>query len=122
MILTWSKIYLITALRVLKPFLRKHGFKLSELEYGSRDGGYIEFLDSANENIAIRIIYNPGFDILVRKKGYFKVEEVSLIKLKRQCQGYSDLPEDYNGEEELKEILSRYMIYFESEVLSNLRQ
>lgn len=117
--LTWSESYLIVALRVLMPFFRKHGFKLSNLEYGFRDGDFLEFKKSVSEDMSFNISYNPGFDIIINRKVGFRLKEESLVELKRKSQDYSQLPEDYQGQDELSKILKEYTLYIEKEFLTN---
>jgi hypothetical protein len=105
--LTWFESYLIRALRVLKPFFRKHGFGLIEIEYGWRDGDYLVFRENSfHKPGEIKFIYNPGFDIIVSNK-------ISLVELKNQYKDFSHLPAKYHGEEELEAILIGYTQFIE---------
>ncbi len=114
--LNWSESHLIVALRVLVPFFRKHGFSVSDLEYDFRDGDYIEFKDSSGKRTFV-VIYNPGFDFRIKRKSFFKTEDMSLLDMKNKTQEYSNLPEDYNGEEELHDLLKGYTEFIESRIL-----
>lgn len=103
--LTWSESYLIVALRVLMPFFRKHGFRLSEIEFGQRDGEYLIFRENTFHNPKeIKFIYNPGFDVIISNK-------ISLLELKNEYQSFSHLQTNYQGEEELKCILNEYVLF-----------
>lgn len=114
--LNWSESHLIVVLRVLVPFFRKHGFSISNLEYDFRDGDYIEFKDGSGKREFV-VIYNPGFDFRMRRKRFFMTEDVSLLDMKNKTQEYSNLPEDYNGEEELHDLLKGYTEFIESRIL-----
>ncbi|MDD2192471.1 MAG: hypothetical protein ACK5MH_06010 [Bacteroidales bacterium] len=106
--LTWSERYLIIALRILKPLFGKYGYTLREMQYGSRDGDYLIFEEWYGDGVSIKIVYNPGFDIIISKKKLFRTKEYSLIKLKNNYPSYSNLPDNYHGEDGLKEILEGY--------------
>ncbi|MCK9236350.1 MAG: hypothetical protein M0Q41_13025 [Bacteroidales bacterium] len=116
--LTWTESYLIIALRILMPFFRRHRFRLSEIEFGFKNGDYLVFTENAFHNAKeIKIIYNPGFDIVVNRKNGFNLKRESLVKLKRQYQAFSHLPENYQGEEELSNILKEYTLFIEDHFL-----
>jgi len=121
--LSWTESYLIVALRVLKPFFRKHGFHMHEIEYGSKDGDYIVFKESAFRNpMKIEIIYNPGFNVIIHEESGInpltKPKVRSLVELRKQYESYSQLSDNYEGEEGLKEILEEYLNFFETHFLN----
>ena len=47
-------------------------------------------------------------NIIISKKKLFRTKEYSLIKLKNNYPSYSNLPDNYHGEDGLKEILEGY--------------
>jgi len=110
--LTWYESYLIVALRVLMPFFRKYGFRLSEIDFGFRDGDYIVFKENSfHKPKEVKFIYNPGFDVIVSNK-------ISLVELKNKYPEFMHLPTDYQGEEGLKDILKEYIVFFENQFLT----
>lgn len=121
--LTWSESYLIAALRVLMPFFRNHGFHLSNLEYGFIDGDYLKFKKSVTSDIQIEIIYNPGFDMVIYKKSgpnlLGRAKRISLVEAKEQYSAFSHLPNNYEGEEGLKNILKEYTLFLDTHFLSD---
>lgn len=105
--LTWSESYLIRALRVLKPFFRKHAFSLIETEFEWRDGDYLVFRQNTyHKPKEIKFIYNPGFDVIVSNR-------ISLVELKNQYKEFSHLPANYHGEDDLEAILKGYIQFIE---------
>lgn len=116
--LNWNESHLIVVLRVLVPFFRKHGFYLYRLEYDGfvRDGGYLEF-KSNKDRMTFIFVWFPKFDVKIRIKKMLRYEEKSLLEMKKNDSEFSNLPEDYKGEEELHDLLKGYTEFIESRIL-----
>jgi len=96
---------------------------MHEIEYGSKDGDYIVFKESAFRNpMKIEIIYNPGFNVIIHEESGInpltKPKVRSLVELRKQYESYSQLSDNYEGEEGLKEILEEYLNFFETHFLN----
>jgi hypothetical protein len=103
---------LISALRILKWFFLQQGFFLHEVECGLGDErSYFVF---GNGTLEITFSYVPEFDIVIREKTFFKQKEINLAKLKEKHPLFSDLPDNYEGEDGLSALLEKYLPFIKT--------